>query len=51
MQLVIVGYTDEHALFAIGPFESREAARDYADEFGGGVWIGWNIVELTKPVY
>lgn len=48
VRYAIAGYDHEEALFVIGPFESKEKAREYADEFGGG-WVGWNIVPITKP--
>lgn len=40
----------EAKLLAYGPFESRENAFDYADEFHGA-WQGYNIVPLKAPEY
>lgn len=37
-------------LLCYAPFDSREAAHDYADEFGG-TWNGYNIVQINKPTY
>lgn len=37
-------------LLVYAPFDSRQAAHDYADEFGG-TWNGYNIVRINKPTY